>query len=218
MNSVGAEQSLDLFPPATWTRTTATTHWEVTDYPGLRPRGSWLLTSNGELHGLDFVAPSWKDRETGEQIDVAGRRLLLAYGSNPDPRKLLDREGFFGGDRVVALRAAVFGWAAAWCNARRQRDGAVVSTLAPVPGRVEVHPVLALTSHQCDVMDRWEGHPTRYVRTPHQGPVVLESGELANGVEVYLGTPAIRPVLTVAGRRLLCSDVPYAQVDKLVPR
>lgn len=143
---------------------------------------------------------------------------MLAYGSNADPMKLLAKVGFFGGSSVVALRAAVFGWAAGWCDARRGTDRSVVATLVPAPGHVEVHPVFALTPHQVDTMDGWEGHPTYYCRVHHQGPVLLESGELADGVQVYLGTPERRPALLVAGRHLLCADVPYRNVDRLVAR
>jgi hypothetical protein len=152
----------------------------------------------------------------GEYIDRSGLYLMVAYGSNADPMKLLAKVGFFGGDNVIALRAAVFGWAAAWCDARRRTDQSVVATLVPAPGRVEVHPVFALTPHQVDAMDDWEGHPNYYRRIRHEGPVLLESGRLAHGVQVYLGTPELRPTLLVRGRHLLCADVPYRDVDRLV--
>jgi hypothetical protein len=40
-------------------------------YPGLRPIGSWLLTEDGELHGLTATDLGWRDRETNS---------LVAYG------------------------------------------------------------------------------------------------------------------------------------------
>ena len=141
---------------------------------------------------------------------------MLAYGSNPDPNKLLNRNEFLGGEPVIALRAAVFGWAAAWCDSRRG-DGAVVATLVPAPTRVEVHPVLALTAHQLHKMDRWEGHPPYYRRVPHRGLLVLESGEPAPSVEVYLGTPEYRWARRGDDREhLLCADVSYAEIDEMV--
>ncbi len=215
MDSLGPELSLELFPTATWAGRSPSGP-PAADYPGLRPTGSWQLDPRGELHGLDPAGEGWQNRETGEFVDLSGRRLVLAYGSNPDPNKLLNRTEFFGNQSVIALRAAVFGWAAAWCDARRQRDGSVVATLVPLPGRVEVHPVLALTSHQIDAMDQWEGHPDHYRRTAHEGVVVLESGRPADGVEVYLGTPQHRPALMTAGRYLLCADMPHAEVDGMV--
>jgi hypothetical protein len=220
MNSLGTEMSLELFPPATWSAQSVV-DWEAADYPGLRPTGSWALDSEGKLQGLDPGAAGWRTRDTGECIDLSGRRLVLAYGSNPDPIKLLNRDGFFGGDSVIALRAAVFGWAAVWCRKRRQRDGAVVATLAPHVTRMEIHPVLALTPHQLDAMDDWEGHPTWYRRCAHRDPVLLESNRWAEQVEVYLGTAEKRPPLIDAagsGGFVLCAEVPHAVVDRMVPR
>lgn len=216
MFSLGTELSLDLFPSATWTASEPVGSADA-DYPGLRPSGSWLLRPDGWLHCIDPVGSGWRDRATGEQVELSGRRLVLAYGSNPDPNKLLDRAGFFGHEVVFALRAAIFGWAAVWCDARRQRDGAVVATLAAAPGRMEIHPLLALTPHQLAEMDRWEGHPTFYYRTAHQGQVWLESGHWAENVNVYLGTEKKRPILTgESGQPLLCADVPHSEVDLMV--
>jgi hypothetical protein len=69
-----------------------------------------MLSQAGQLRGLKAGGVEWRDRETGELVDLTGRCLVLAYGSNPDPAKLLRRRGFFGGDSVIALRRAVFGW------------------------------------------------------------------------------------------------------------
>jgi hypothetical protein len=157
MRSIGAERSMDLFAPASWTDYDVTIPAEA-DYPGLRPTGSWHLQPNGQLHGLDATGSGSRDRTTGKTIDLSGRDWVLAYGSNANPAKLLAKAGFFGGNSVIALPAAVFGWAAAWCDARRGTDGSVVATLVRVAGRVEVHPVLALTPHQLDAMDAWAGH------------------------------------------------------------
>ena len=40
MNSLGTENSMDLFPLATWTSHPAA-QYAGADYPGLRPTGSW---------------------------------------------------------------------------------------------------------------------------------------------------------------------------------
>jgi len=215
MRTLGPELSVDLFSEATWISKTVSP--VSADYPGLRPTGSWLLSPDATLHGLDPAGDGWRDRKTGAQVDLSGRHWLLAYGSNPDPGKLFGQRGFLGGESVIALRAAVFGWAAAWCDARRDSDGSVVATLVPAPGRAEVHPILVLTPHQTAVMDRWEGHPHRYRRQPHEGRMLLESNHWADSnVEVYLGTAELRPPLLVGGRHVLCADVPHAEVDALV--
>lgn len=215
MRTLGPELSVELFSDATWTSKVVSP--VAADYPGLRPTGSWRLNADGTLHGLEPSVDGWRDRKTGEDVDLTGRHLLLAYGSNPDPGKLLAHRGFLGGQSVIALRAAVFGWAAVWCDARRHSDGSVVATLVRAPGRVEVHPILVLTPHQVAVMDRWEGHPHRYRRQHHADRILLESHEWADDdVQVYLGTAELRPPLIVEGRHLLCADVPQADVDTLV--
>lgn len=214
MKSVGTELSVELFAPATWAGHDAT-GYGAEPYPFLRPAGSWRLDGDGRLHGLDPDGSGWCERDTGTPVDLAGRSFILAYGSNPNPDKLLEKEEFIA-DGVVALRAAVFGWAAVWCDARRG-DGTVVATLAEVPGRVEVHPVFALTPRQLDIMDAWEGHPRYYMRTRHDGPVLWESGRwAAEDVEVYLGTSERRPALRVGGRPVLCAEVGYAEIDEQV--
>jgi hypothetical protein len=214
MKSLGPENSVDLFPPATWTTDTALSYGG--DYPGLRPDGSWRLNPDGELRGLDPDGTAWSHRDTGEPVDLADRQFVLAYGSNADPHKLFMEEGFFGGNCIIALRVAVFGWAAVWCDARR-RDRTVVATLARAPGRVEVHPVLALTVDQLRLMNHWEGDPDCYRRTTHHDPIQWESGRwVTEHIEVYLGTSEERPIHVVDGRPVLCADVGYAEIDRLV--
>ncbi|MBP3083103.1 gamma-glutamylcyclotransferase family protein [Mycolicibacterium fortuitum] len=218
MNTLGTELSTQLFRPVTWTTQSASS-WPAAGYPGRRPKGSWLMEPDGTLRGLDPADSGWQDRDTGKNIDLSNRHLVLAYGSNPDPRKLLARQGFFGGDRVIALRAVIFGWGAAWCDARRRtEDKSVVATLVTAPGRAEVHPVFALTPHQLAEMDRWEGHPTVYQRRAHVGEVLLEPGERAGDVQVYLGVEKRRPALIVTGQPVLCADMPQSEVDRLVER
>ena len=217
MNSLGTENSVDLFPRATWTSHPAA-QYAGADYPGRRPTGSWRLNPDGKLRGLDPDALGWRDRDTEEPLDLSDRQFVLAYGSNADPHKLLMKDGFLGEHGVFALRAAVFGWAAVWCDARRG-DGTVVATLARAPGRVEVHPVLALRADQLRFMNRWEGDPDCYRRTVHHDPIQWESGQWATEqVEVYLGTPEERPIHVVDGRPVLCADVGYAEIDGMVER
>ena len=219
MKSLGCERSLQLFAPATWTAHTVSASCDAV-YPGLRPTGSWLLHPDGELRGLDPDGTGWRDRDSAEPIDLGERRRVLAYGSNAATAKLLEREdeeGFFFGEPVIALRAAVFGWAAVWCDARRQRDDSVVATLAPLPDRVEVHPVLALTGDQLRAMNRWEGHPRFYKRNVLEAQVLWESGRRAEElIDVYLGTHEERPALELDGSVVLLADVGYDEIDEHV--
>ena len=180
-------------------------------YPGSRAPGSWLLTPEGRLHGLDAVDHGWVDRLTGEEVNIAARQLVLGYGSNLNPVKLA---GKFHGERVIVLEAVITGWAAAWCDARRL-SGDVVATIVEAPGITEVHAVVAVTGQQLKKMDAWEGHPNFYERRQFAGNVELERGYVVEPL-VYVGTERRRPVLQIDGKVALCRNVPYGAVDMIV--
>src|SRR4051794_17083838 len=122
--------------------------YPASPYPGARPVGSWRVTASGELHRLAWRTNSWVDQATAEPVRVCDRHLVLGYGSNLNPKKLVGR---FPGQEVVVLEATVLGWAAAWCHARRA-SGDVVATLAQAPGSAEVHAVSAVTDQQLEEM------------------------------------------------------------------
>ena len=211
MKTIGAELSVDLFSPVTWTAHSAMSYAGA-DYPFLRPEGSWRLDCEGELHGLDPAGSCWRDRDTGEHVDLAGRRFVLAYGSNGNPEKLAENLG-----TAIAIRCAVRDHAAVWCGERR-REGSVVATLAADPGHTEVHHVLAVTSEDLVRIDRWEGHPHIYRRqTMPTGSVFLESGVIPHEVLVYIGTEDERPALRVDGEFWRTADHSYDEVDEIVP-
>lgn len=209
--TLGSAFSAQLFSPATW-RNLETRDFSEHPYPGWRPNGSWRLTPDGGLHGIQHGVGGWADRHQDDYVSLADRHLVLGYGSNLNPVKLAD---LYAGSEVIVLRAAVFDWAAAWCDSRR-RQGDVVATLIPVPGRVEVHGVIAVTDEQLEKMNHWEGHPLYYRRQRFTGIVRLENGETASP-EVYIGTQEKRPTLLIDGQPALCSEVSYEVVDELVP-
>ncbi len=203
-----------LLPPATWTGRRAASSFrpERYAYPGARPDGSYAV-ADGSVWGLDPSDGGWVDRDTREAIDLEGRQLVLAYGSNGDPEKLSERlDGV-----VYALCCLVLHHAAVWCDARRTRDASPVATLHPDPGQVEVHHVLAVTAAQLDVIDRWEGSPRYYERRDLTGSVVLETGSVPSDVLAYIGTDARRPPLLIAGAIQRLIDVPIQVIDSLVP-
>lgn len=182
-------------------------------YPGTRPEGSYAV-GDGMVWGLDAVDGGWVDRDTGVAVDLTGRNLVLAYGSNADPAKLAERlDG-----TVYVLRCEVRDHSAVWCDARRFRDSAVVCTIEPDPGRVESHHVLAVTPDQLVQVDAWEGHPDFYRRQCFDGPMRLESGPTPDEVWVYVGTKDRRPVLRVDGRSLRVAEHCQDDVDGLVQR
>ena len=203
--------SADLFPPALIDGPESITPdaGEIQVYPGQRRAASLWLTAEGEVRPIQHVAGNlWSDGST--KVDVRdGRTPVLVYGSNLDPVKLLHR---LTGD-VYLVRAAVLGHAAVWCDGRRRSDRQVVATLAPVPGRVEVHGVLLLDAAQLEVVDAWEGHPDRYRRMPFDGTVVVEGAQVLPGLQVYLGVCAERLPLQP---QLLLADAGHEVADGIV--
>jgi hypothetical protein len=169
---------------------------------------------DGQVTSLDPAPGGWVTRDGGVPVDVGGRHLVVAYGSNADPEKLTEK---LNGTGVFVLRCLVMHHAAVWCDARRSCDSSVVATIVPDSGRVEVHHVLAVTGEQLDLIDRWEGAGAGYYERQHfAGPLVLENGEMPIEALVYVGTSTKRPPLLVEGRMLRISDHPYDEVDCLV--
>jgi Ca-activated chloride channel homolog len=138
----GASFTAALFPGADWTSADPI-EFPERPYPGWRPAGSWRLVNDGRLHALQPTQGRWLDRHTGERVSVAGRRLVLGYGSNLNPAKLA---AHFHSEEIIALRgkrpsrpwAPGRGWRAP--AARRSlgvaqtRDDARVAGLAPLDG------------------------------------------------------------------------------------
>lgn len=65
---------------------------------------------DGQVWGLDPCRDGRVDRETADPVSLAGRSLVLSYGSNANTEKLSERL-----DRtVVVLRCQVLNYASVW--------------------------------------------------------------------------------------------------------
>jgi hypothetical protein len=84
--------SIQAFEPATWAgpRRADSFATDPYKYPGVRPTGSYLV-KDGQITGLDPAPDGWVTRDGGEPVDVGGRHLVVAYGSNADPDKLTEK-------------------------------------------------------------------------------------------------------------------------------
>jgi hypothetical protein len=199
------------FTPATWIGRHAVDTFPASPYRGERPQGSFVV-QDGLVWGLDPCDGEWVDRETAKRVSLDGRSLVLAYGSNANPEKLSEHLA----GTVVVLRCLVRNYAAVWCDARR-REGSVVATIAPDPGWIEIQHVLAVTQHQLDLINRWEGHTLLYERQGMpDASVLVESGEMPSDVLVYVGTAEKRPPLLVDGAYWRTAEHSYAEVDALL--
>jgi hypothetical protein len=92
-------------------------------YPYDPPAGSFVQVGDRTLP----VPP--------EEIDVAGRRALLAYGANASPEALTRKLAHLSAEPIAVLRVALSGWDVVY-SAHVTRYGAVPAAVVPSPGTV----------------------------------------------------------------------------------
>jgi hypothetical protein len=92
-------------------------------YPYDPPAGSFVQVGDRTLP----VPP--------EEIDVQGRRALLAYGANASPEALTRKLAHLPPEPIAVLRVALTGWDVVY-SAHVTRYGAVPAAVVPSPGTV----------------------------------------------------------------------------------
>lgn len=186
-------------------------------YPGLRPRGSYVLDRDGEVLAVEpdqacrsgwriaggACLDEWLSTRNAARLDE--RIAVLSYGSNASPQKVLRNRVALP---AINLRADIVDIAAVWCAGPRHLDGAIPATLAPYEGHRESHVISYVLPEDLDALDSVEGHPLRYRRrTLDPGSVVREDGEKPPDVIAYVGISDNRvPVLDEAGLPALVAD------------
>ena len=70
-----------------------------------------------------------------EEIDVEGRRALLAYGANASPEALTRKLAHLPSEPIAVLRVSLSGWDVVY-SAHVTRYGAVPAAVVPSPGTV----------------------------------------------------------------------------------
>ena len=156
------------------------------DYPYAAPDGAYLFRA-----GAAVPLP--------DGYDFAGRRPVLAHGSNRAPAQLLrkfGREGQDGEGELPVTPVWLSGHDVVF-SAQFALYGALPATLHPSPGtRVRVH-VTWLTAAQRQTMDRSEGLAAampRYRLLPLPGCVACDlSGELPDAPAYLALTGALAP-------------------------
>lgn len=139
------------------------------DYPYPRPDGSFVYDAGHDVvRPLDpAIADAW----------VAGRRPVLAIGSNAAPDQLRRKFATFPGDRrVVAVAAEVRGHDVVYA-ARVSAYGAVPATFVPCSGATVAVFALLLTPAQAAHLDETEGLGRAYdVAAVAASAVVIAGG------------------------------------------
>lgn len=179
-------------------------------YPGRPPQGPTLV-HRGESRAVrvDGTADAPLSVPSGSEVaDVLEPGVLrwsLAYGSNADPDRLVDK----GLDEkgAVVLPASVVGHRRAWEARRTTSTGAVPLTLATAPGiRLDTW-VLGVHMADTGALDRSEGRGSNYV-LGRVGPVAVADRFLIADALAY-GPTARTSLVSIEAR-----PATYPEVDQ----
>jgi hypothetical protein len=150
-------------------------------YPYDPPAGSFVQVGDRTLP----VPP--------EEIDVDGRRALLAYGANASPEALTRKLAHLPPDPVAVLRVALSGWDVVY-SSHVTRYGSIPAAVVPSPGTVASVHLVFPSDEQLAALAASEGENYRF------GQLVDFTAELEIGGE---GPREIDAFLSVHGPLLL---------------
>jgi hypothetical protein len=191
--------------------------YPASPYPGAVPAESFVHVPGGGVYGdPDTVLASLDD------VPMAGRIPVLAYGSNRNPSKigwLRSELGLTGA--VVVQRCVTRDVAAVWAAGFRVVDDQRPAVLAFLPGVLEEHSLWFATPAQVAVLDRCEGRAVgRYrlasLHHPVSGCASYSAHSHSRGVFAYLGAADVRRPLLVDGAMVRCAEVPQVEARELV--
>jgi hypothetical protein len=123
-----------------------------------------------------------------EEIDVSGRRALLAYGANASPEALTRKLAHLPPEPIAVLRVALRGWDVVY-SAHVTRYGSVPAAVVPSPGTVaSVH--LAFPSDaQLEAIAATEGQNYRLEQLADFGAEYEIGGEEPREIDAFVSVP-----------------------------
>jgi len=154
-------------------------------YPYDPPAGSFV-----QVGGRTLLVPP-------EEIDVAGRRALLAYGANSSPEALTRKLAALPPDPIAVLRVSLSGWDVVY-SAHVTRYGAVPAAVVPSPGTVASVHLVFPNDEQLAALAATEGHNYRLERLVDfsaeleiggEGPVEIDAFVSVHGPLLLDGSP-----------------------------
>jgi hypothetical protein len=98
-----------------------------------------------------------------EEIDVEGRRALLAYGANASPEALTRKLAHLAPEPIAVLRAELDGWDVVY-SAHVTRYGSVPAAVVPSPGTVASVHLVFPSDEQLAALAATEGENYRLER------------------------------------------------------
>lgn len=199
--------------------------FDAATYPGRPPPGPTLVYAGRtwplQLDGTSRAPVSAPAVARPAAVLAPGKlRWSLAYGSNADPERLVDKRLDERG--AVILPASVMGHRRAWEARRSRSTGAVPLTLVPAPGARLDAWVLGVHRDDTDALDRSEGRGDTYL-LGRVGPVAVAARFLlpdalaygpavATSVIAVEARPATHPEMDQATAGLLADDATTARL------
>jgi hypothetical protein len=121
-----------------------------------------------------------------EKIEVAGRRALLAYGSNASPEALTRKLAALPPRPIPVLRVALSGWDVVY-SAHVTRYGSVPAAVVPSPGTVASVHLVFPDEEQFAALAATEGENYRLERLANFTAELEIGGEAPAEIDAFIG-------------------------------
>jgi hypothetical protein len=156
------------------------------------------------------------------EIDVAGRRALLAYGANASPEALTRKLAHLPPEPIAVLRVALRGWDVVY-SAHVTRYGSVPAAVVASPGTVATVHLVFPSEVQLEAIAATEGKNYRLEQladfsatyeTGGEGPREIDAFVGVHGPLLVGGSPVALAAIPAVGRAFPESTTP-AMIDRV---
>jgi hypothetical protein len=121
-----------------------------------------------------------------EEVDVAGRRALLAYGANASPEALTRKLAHLPPEPIAVLRVALRGWDVVY-SAHVTRYGSVPAVVVPSPGTVASVHLVFPSDAQLEAITATEGENYRLEQLADFTAEYEIGGEGPREIDAFIG-------------------------------
>jgi hypothetical protein len=179
-------------------------------YPYDPPAGSFVQVGDRTLP----VPP--------QEIEIEGRRALLAYGANASPEALTRKLAHLPPRPIAVLRVALSGWDVVY-SAHVTRYGSVPAAVAPSPGTVASVHLVFPDEEQLAAIAATEGQNYRLEQLADfnaayeiggDGPAEIDAFVSVHGPLLLGGSPVALAAIPARGRKFAELTTP-AMIDRV---
>jgi hypothetical protein len=149
-----------------------------------------------------------------EEVDVDGRRGLLAYGSNASPEALTRKLAHLPPEPIAVLRVALRGWDVVY-SAHVTRYGSVPAAVVPSPGTVASVHLVFPSDAQMEAITATEGENYRLEQLADFSAEYEIGGEEPREIDAFIGVhgPLLVDGSPVALAAILAVDRAFPQLS-----